>query len=205
MEIRPIDKMAVQDQKKYIQELIHGAEKVLTDEGRAVQAAEVRRLFTTNAPDSDISMGLSQLLTNLALARVSDLKRVESNPNAPRLEVERCNDCYIKTGWNNSPCKFYDSGLEFSSQAASQLRSQDTPPAAPRAGEVEVAVAALHPDAPPAGPGYTRVLYPSFAPAPAPSKNLRLFIFPRRGTASRPTSFANPWPLLRPFLEVGVL
>jgi hypothetical protein len=60
----------------------------LTDEGRADQAAEVRRLFTTNAPDSDVSMGLSQLLTNLALARVSDLKRVESNPNTPRLEVE---------------------------------------------------------------------------------------------------------------------
>ena len=50
MEIQQFDKMAQDDQAEYVSALIQDAEKVLTDEGRADQAAQVSHFFTTNAP-----------------------------------------------------------------------------------------------------------------------------------------------------------
>lgn len=88
MQIQQFDKMAGQDQDEFIAELVQGAEKVLTDEGKPDLAAQVSYLFTTNAPNSNISIGMSQFMVTLALARVADVKRVEKDPNARRLEVE---------------------------------------------------------------------------------------------------------------------
>ena len=88
MEIRQFDKMAVEDQKEYVGELVAGAQKVLTDSGHADQAEQVGTLFTTKPRDSDISIGMSQLVANLALVRVTDLKRLEADPDAVRLHVE---------------------------------------------------------------------------------------------------------------------
>jgi hypothetical protein len=88
MEIRQFDKMAGQDQDEFIAELVQGAEKVLTDEGKPGLAAQISHLFTTNAPNSDISIGMSQFMVTLALARVADVKRIENDPNVRRLEVE---------------------------------------------------------------------------------------------------------------------
>ena len=88
MEIRQFDRMADADQKEYVGALVEGAQKVLRDEGRADLAEQVGLLFTTQPRDSDVSIGMSQFISNLALMRASDLKRLEQDPHATRLEVE---------------------------------------------------------------------------------------------------------------------
>lgn len=88
MTIVQFDKMATDDQAEYVSELVSGAEKVLTDEGRADQAAKVESLFTTNAPDGNTSIGMSQFMLDLAQARLADAQRALKDPNAHRLEVE---------------------------------------------------------------------------------------------------------------------
>lgn len=88
MEIRQFDNMAQDDRAEYVSELIQGAEKVLTDEGRPDLAAQVSHLFTTNAPDGNISIGMSQFILDLAKARLADAKRAAQDPNAQRLELE---------------------------------------------------------------------------------------------------------------------
>jgi len=88
MEIRQFDKMAGQDQDEFIAELVQGAEKVLTDEGKPDLAAQVSHLFTTNAPNINISIGMQQFMVNLAVARLADAKNVAKDPKATRLEVE---------------------------------------------------------------------------------------------------------------------
>lgn len=88
MEIRQFDKMADQDQSDYIGDLVVGAEKVLTDEGRPDLAAQVKHLFTTKNPgDADV-IGMVEFETNLALVRLDDAKNAEKHPNDPRSEVE---------------------------------------------------------------------------------------------------------------------
>src|SRR5277367_78056 len=88
MEIRQFDKMAQDDRAEYVSELISGAEKVLTGQGRADQAKNIENLFTTNAPNSNVSIGMSQFIVTLAMARLTDAKNVEKDPSAARIEVE---------------------------------------------------------------------------------------------------------------------
>jgi len=88
MQIQQFDKMADKDQTEYVVQLIEGARKVLRDSGRADWAEEVARLFTTDDPQSDISIGMTQFELLLARARVADLDRLRKDPNAVRLEVE---------------------------------------------------------------------------------------------------------------------
>ena len=82
------DKMAVADQSDYVGLLIGGAEQVLNDEGRADLPAKVEELFTTTDPGDKHTIGMVEFEINLARAREADAKRVLSDPNAPRLEVE---------------------------------------------------------------------------------------------------------------------
>jgi hypothetical protein len=42
----------------------------------------------TNAPDGNISIGMSQFMLDLAKARLADAQRALQDPNAHRLEVE---------------------------------------------------------------------------------------------------------------------
>ena len=88
MEIQQFDKMAVQDQGDYVGLLVGGAEQVLRDEGRADLAAQVDHLFTTTLPGDAHTIGAVEFEKNLARAREADVKRVEKDPNARRLEVE---------------------------------------------------------------------------------------------------------------------
>ena len=88
MEIQQFDKMAQDDRADYVSALIQGAEKVLTDEGRSDMAAKVSHLFTTNAPNGNVSIGMSQFMVTLAVLRVKDAERVAKDPKAQRLEVE---------------------------------------------------------------------------------------------------------------------
>jgi hypothetical protein len=88
MEIRQFDKMAGQDQDEFIAELVQGAEKVLTAEGKPDLAAQVSHLFTTNDPGDQISIGMTEFMRNLDRARAADIRRIQKNPEARRLEVE---------------------------------------------------------------------------------------------------------------------
>jgi hypothetical protein len=88
MEIRQFDKMAQDDRAEYVSELIQGAEKILTDEGKEDQAEKVAYLFRTNAPDGSISIGMSDFMITLAKARLADAQRALQDPNAKRVRVE---------------------------------------------------------------------------------------------------------------------
>ena len=88
MEIRQFDKMTGQDQSDYIGNLIVGSENALADEAKPDIAAQIKHLFTTKEPgDADV-IGMVEFERNLALARVADAQRAETDPNAHRLEVE---------------------------------------------------------------------------------------------------------------------
>lgn len=88
MEIEKFDKMAAPDQSDYIVALIEGAQKVLRDEGRADLAAKVHTLFTTTLPGDESPIGVVEFESNLARARAADIRRLQKDPNATRLEVE---------------------------------------------------------------------------------------------------------------------
>jgi len=76
MDIQQFDNMSLDDRSAYVSELIQGAEKILTDEDRADMAAKVSHLFTTNAPNINVSIGMSQFMVTLAVLRVKDAQRV---------------------------------------------------------------------------------------------------------------------------------
>ena len=88
IEIRQFDKMAEQDRDEYIADLVQGAEKVLTDAGKADQAAKVSKLFTTLLGNDQASVGLVEFNSNLARTRLADAQNLAKDPNAQRLEVE---------------------------------------------------------------------------------------------------------------------
>ena len=107
MEIQQFDKMAGQDQDEYIAELVQGAEKVLTDEGKPDLAGQVSHLFTTNAPGDQISIGMTEFYLNLALLRVEDVKNIQKNPNDPRIEVEDVMAATLQKNHIDLPDSFY--------------------------------------------------------------------------------------------------
>ncbi len=88
MEIQQFDKMAQDDRAEYVSELISGAEKVLTAEGKADQAGKIENLFTTNPSDSHASIGMNDFMITLAKARLADAQRALKDPNAKRVQVE---------------------------------------------------------------------------------------------------------------------
>ncbi len=89
MEIRQFDKMAEDDQNEYVAELIVGAQQVLKEAGNPDLAGQVHTLFTTKKNSADqISLGRAEFEANLARAREADERRIGSDPNARRLEVE---------------------------------------------------------------------------------------------------------------------
>jgi hypothetical protein len=86
MEIEKFDRMAAQDQSDYIVVLIEGAQKVLVQSGRKDLADKVRKLFTETFPGDDSPLGAVEFERNLARARVADLRNLEKEPRADRLE-----------------------------------------------------------------------------------------------------------------------
>ncbi len=88
MEIRLYDKMSIDDQAEYVADLIDGAEKALTDQGRPDLSAQISTLFTTNIGGDKFSIGSVEFNRNLAAARVADAERAAQDPTAHRLEVE---------------------------------------------------------------------------------------------------------------------
>lgn len=88
MEIEKFDKMAAQDQSDYIVALIEGAQKVLKAEGHADLADKVHKLFTEKFPGDESPLGVVEFERNLARARLADIRNLQKDPNAARLEVE---------------------------------------------------------------------------------------------------------------------
>lgn len=113
MEIRQFDKMSGQDQGDYIGDLIVGAEKVLTDEGKSELAAQVKHLFTTKDPGDLDVIGMVEFEMNLALARVADAKRAEKDPNARRIEVEDAMAVTLKKNHIELPDSFFTVNKNF--------------------------------------------------------------------------------------------
>ena len=89
MEITQFDRMADDDQDQYVAELVVGAQKVLRESDRRDLSLQVNKLFTElQNPGDQLSLGIATFEMNLARARLADLKRIEANPSARRLEVE---------------------------------------------------------------------------------------------------------------------
>lgn len=107
MEIRQFDKMAGPDQDEYIADLVEGAEKVLTAEGRIDLSGQVSKLFTTHLGNDQISLGMGEFMRNLARARLFDVQNVAKNPNAQRLEVEDALGVTLQKNHIDLPDSFY--------------------------------------------------------------------------------------------------
>jgi hypothetical protein len=124
MEIRQFDKMADEDQARYIGDLIVGAEKVLTDEGKPDLAAKVKHLFTAkNAGDEDV-IGMVEFENNLALLRVEDAKNAEKNPKDQRIEVEDVVAITLEKNGIKLPDKFFDVAKDFKPQYPPQTKDK---------------------------------------------------------------------------------
>ena len=81
MLIRAFVKMADQDRVDYLDGLITGAQKVLTDVGEPAMAAQVKYLFTTKDPGDADSIGMVDFERNLAIFRLRDARHAEGTPS----------------------------------------------------------------------------------------------------------------------------
>jgi hypothetical protein len=88
MELQQFDKMAAADQSDYIVVLIVGAQRVLIDSGRKDLADKVHILFTRTIPGDESPVGVVEFESNIARARLADLRNLEKDPHSPRLEIE---------------------------------------------------------------------------------------------------------------------
>jgi hypothetical protein len=113
MEIRKFDKMADQDQAEYVGRLIQAAEQTLTTAGKPQLATQVHRLFLTIPSGDEMSLGMTEFERNLALARVSDAKRAQGDPNARRLEVEDALFVTLKKNGIELPDSFFAANSNF--------------------------------------------------------------------------------------------
>ena len=113
MEIQKFDRMAVQDQSEYIVVLIEGAQKVLIASGKKDLAGKVHDLFTRTLPGDQSPVGVVMFERNLARARLADLRNLEKNPHAPRLEVEDAMAVTLKKNGIELPTSFYTVASSF--------------------------------------------------------------------------------------------
>jgi len=109
MEIRQFDRMADKDQVDYLDGLITGAEKVLTDAGKPALAAQIEHLFTTKLGNDRDTIGMVEFENNLAITRADNADHPQDQPS----EVE---DVMIITLENNHVAlldSFYDLNKNF--------------------------------------------------------------------------------------------
>jgi hypothetical protein len=89
MDIKDYFKMADQDQGRFDQTLLTGAEKVLNDEGRADLAAQLDKIFTEVKPGNKLSDATADYQANLGAMLIAEIKREARNPNLPHLQAEK--------------------------------------------------------------------------------------------------------------------
>jgi hypothetical protein len=113
MEIEKFDRMAAQDQSGYIVVLIEGAQKVLIQSGKKDLAHQVHMLFTKKLGGDESPVGVVEFESNLGRARAADLRNLEKNPNAQRLEVEDAMGVTLKKNGIELPNSFFTVGSAF--------------------------------------------------------------------------------------------
>jgi len=89
MDINDYFEMADQDQGRFDQTLLTGAEKVLNDEGRADLADQLDRLFTEVKPGNKFSDAVVDYFARLGAMQIAEVNREVRNPNLPHLQAER--------------------------------------------------------------------------------------------------------------------
>jgi hypothetical protein len=89
MDIKDYFKMADQDQGRFDQTLLTGAEKVLNDEGSADLAAQLDKLFTEVKPGEKLSDAMAEYQARLGAMLGAEVNREVRNPNLPHLQAER--------------------------------------------------------------------------------------------------------------------
>jgi hypothetical protein len=107
MEIEKFDRMAAQEQSDYIVVLIEGAQQVLVKDSKKDLADKVRVLFTNILPGDQSPVGVVEFESNLARARAADLRNLEKDPRAQRLEVEDAMAVTLKKNGIELPVSFY--------------------------------------------------------------------------------------------------
>ena len=107
MVIESFDKMAAQDQSDYMVVLIEGAQKVLRESGKKDLADNVHKLFVTVLPGDQDPVGVVEFERNLARARLADIRNLEKDPRAVRLEVEDAMAVTLKRNGIELPVSFY--------------------------------------------------------------------------------------------------
>ena len=88
-DIKDYFKMADQDQGRFNQALLTGAEKVLSDEGRADLAAQLDKIFTEVKPGNKLSDAFADYQARLGAMLGAEVEREVRNPNLPHLQAER--------------------------------------------------------------------------------------------------------------------
>jgi len=89
MDIKDYFKMADQDQGRFDQTLLTGAEKVLIDEGRPDLATQLDRLFTEVKPGNKVSDATADYMARLGAMLGAEVEREVRNSKLPHLQAER--------------------------------------------------------------------------------------------------------------------
>jgi len=89
MDINDYFNMADQDQGRFDQTLLTGAEKVLIDEGRPDLATQLDRLFTEVKPGNKVSDATADYMARLGAMQIAEVNREVRNPKLPHLQAER--------------------------------------------------------------------------------------------------------------------
>jgi hypothetical protein len=109
LEIWQFDRLAAQDQSRFVSGLVHGAMDILTKAGHADQARKVAGLF----PDPDRATATPVFKSALAQERQVDDKRAIEQPDSTRLEVEDALLELFKKNGIALPDSFYTVNRDF--------------------------------------------------------------------------------------------
>jgi hypothetical protein len=82
------DHMDSYTQAEYIADVVDRTEKALRGDGKPDLALKTEQLFALVEPGDQMSLGLVELESNVARARVADVDRLAKNPKAERVAVE---------------------------------------------------------------------------------------------------------------------
>jgi hypothetical protein len=109
LEIYQYDRLAPQDQFRFVSGLVRGAIDILTKAGHADQARKVAQLF----PDPDHATATPIFKSALAHERDVDSKRSIEEPDATRLEIEDAMVELLKKNGIAIPDSFYTVNRDF--------------------------------------------------------------------------------------------
>ena len=82
------DSMDSYAQAEFIADMVDRTEQALRDDGNPDLASKTEQLFALVDPGATMSVGLAELESNVARARLADARSVEKDPAARRLDVE---------------------------------------------------------------------------------------------------------------------